>query len=89
MVTVAGAGAVTVTVDGGAAVGDAAVDVGDALAADDVSTEDVSSDDVSSDDEHAAVVTASAQHAIIIPTRRSIGCWRYAPFVMSPVSFVD
>ncbi|ORB62495.1 hypothetical protein [Mycolicibacterium tusciae] len=88
MVTVAGAGAVAVTVDGGAAVGDAAVDVGGALVADDVSTEDVSSD-VSSDDEHAAVVTASAQHATIIPTRRSIGCWRYAPFVMSPFSFID
>ncbi|WP_333890205.1 hypothetical protein [Mycolicibacterium gadium] len=88
MVTVAGAGAVTVTVDGGAAVGEAAVDVGDALAADVVSTENVSSDD-SSDDEHAAVVTASAQHATIIPTRRSIGWRRYARFVMSPVPFVD
>jgi hypothetical protein len=79
MVTVAGAGAVTVTVDGGAAVGDAAVDAGDALV----------SDVAFSDDEQAAATSASTEHAIRMPARRRFGRWRYASLVISPVPLVD
>jgi len=80
MVTVAGAGAVTVTVDGEAAVAGAAVDVG-VLVADEVSSAVV--------DDEQATVTASAEHAMIARRQRGQACMRYAPFVMSPVPFVD
>jgi hypothetical protein len=81
MVTVAGDGAVTVTVDGGAAVPGAAVDVG-VLVADEVSSAVV-------DEEQATVVTASAKHAMIACTQHGHACPRYGLFVMSPVPFVD
>ena len=81
MVTVAGDGAVTVTVDGGAAVAGVAVDVG-VLVADEVSSAVV-------DDEQATVVTASAKQAMIACTERGHACPRYGLFVMSPVPFVD
>jgi hypothetical protein len=81
MVTVAGDGAVTVTVDGGAAAAGGAVDVV-VLVADEVSSEVV-------DDEQATVVTASAKHAMIAGTQRALACPRYGLFVMSPVPFVD
>ena len=81
MVTVAGDGAVTVTVDGGAAASGAAVDVV-VLLADEVSSEVV-------DDEQATVVTASAKQAMVACPQRGHACPRYGLFVMSPVPFVD